>query len=116
MESTLTGGAGNSKLSEVGFPADNVTSENREGKFMINVRTYLQKKAVAADCCSTRSIAAGSYVREMILPVFSCPAKKTFNLEEEGFPVGINEWMNARYSSSSDASSSTSPRSVHQAV
>ncbi len=70
-------------------------------KWVDILHSYLQKKAVAADCCSTRSIAAGSNVREMILPVFSCPAKKTFNLEEEGFPVGINIWMNARNSSSS---------------
>ena len=69
-------------------------------KWVDILHSYLQKKAVAADCCSTRSIAAGSNVREMILPVFSCPAKKTFNLEEEGFPVGINIWMNARNSSS----------------
>ena len=70
-------------------------------KWMDILYSYLQKKAVASDCCSTRTVAPGSNEREMILPVFICPAKKTFNLENESFPIGINEWMNARSSSSS---------------
>ena len=77
-------------------------AKGTEVKWMDILHSYLQKKALA-DCCSTRRTDPGNDVWEMILPVFSCPAKKTFNLKEESFPVGINSWMNAR-------SSSTFPR------